>query len=60
LKSALAADPDLHDARFNLAIAYAKSGQKAEAAAAARELLSRLPASAPQRAEVERLLASLR
>lgn len=60
LKSALAVDPDLHEARFNLAIAYAKSGRKAEAAAAARELLSRLPASAPQRAEVERLLASLR
>jgi cytochrome c-type biogenesis protein CcmH/NrfG len=60
LKAALAADPDLHEARFNLAIAYAKAGRKAEAAAAARELLSRLPASAPQRAEVERLLASLR
>ena len=60
LKSALAADPDLHEARFNLAIAYAKSGRKADAAAAARDLLSRLPASAPQRAEVERLLASLR
>jgi arylsulfatase A-like enzyme/cytochrome c-type biogenesis protein CcmH/NrfG len=59
LTSALAADPNLHEARFNLAIAYAKSGRKAEAAAAARELLSRLPASAPERPEVGRLLRSL-
>jgi arylsulfatase A-like enzyme/Tfp pilus assembly protein PilF len=60
LTSALAADPDLHEARFNLAIAYAKSGRTAEAKAAARELLSRLPTSAPQRPEIERLLRSLR
>jgi cytochrome c-type biogenesis protein CcmH/NrfG len=60
LKSALAIDPDLHEARFNLAIAYARAGQKDAAAAEARALLGRLPATAPQRREVERLLAELR
>jgi choline-sulfatase len=58
-QSALASDPDLHEARFNLAIAYAKSGRRAEAAAEARTLLSRLPPSAPQRPEIERLLRQL-
>jgi arylsulfatase A-like enzyme/Flp pilus assembly protein TadD len=60
LQAAIAADPDLHEARFNLAIAYARWGRKADAAAAARDLLARLPAGAPQRAEVERLLRSVR
>ncbi|PYR39930.1 MAG: hypothetical protein DMF95_34765 [Acidobacteria bacterium] len=60
LIAALAADPDLHEARFNLALAYAKSGRRSDAAAAARELLSRLPPGAPQRAEVERLLRAVR
>jgi choline-sulfatase len=59
LKAALAADPGLDEARFNLAIAYAKSGRGSEAAATARDLLSRLPPSAPQRAEVERLLRAV-
>jgi arylsulfatase A-like enzyme/cytochrome c-type biogenesis protein CcmH/NrfG len=59
LRAALAADPNLHEARFNLAIAYAKSGRRAEAAAAARELLNRLPPDAPQRTEVERLLRAV-
>ena len=59
LQAALAADPDLHEARFNLALAYARSGKRPEAAGAARELLRRLPADAPQRAEVERLLRSV-
>ena len=59
LKQALAADPNLHEARFNLALAYAKAGRRADAAAAARELLARLPAGAPQRPEVERLLHAL-
>jgi Flp pilus assembly protein TadD len=59
LTAALAADPNLHEARFNLALAYAKSGRRAEAAASARELLTRLPADAPQRGEVERLLRAL-
>jgi len=59
LMAALARDPDLHEARFNLALAYARAGRRADAAAAARDLLARLPASAPQRAEVERLLRAL-
>ena len=59
LTAALARDPDLHEARFNLALAYAKAGRQPEAAAAARELLRRLPAAAPQRPEVERLLRAV-
>src|SRR5262249_48724546 len=31
LMAALAADPNLHEARFNLALAYAKSGRRADA-----------------------------
>jgi Flp pilus assembly protein TadD len=60
LIAALAADPDLHEARFNLVLAYAKSGRRSDAAAAARELLSRLPPNAPQRGEVDRLLRAVR
>jgi Flp pilus assembly protein TadD len=59
LTTALARDPDLHEARFNLALAYAKSGRRPDAAAAARELLRRLPPTAPQRPEVERLLRAV-
>ena len=59
LEAALDAEPNLHEARFNLALAYAKSGRRAEAAAAARELLSRLPPTAPERGEVERLLKAV-
>jgi choline-sulfatase len=59
LKAALDADPNLHEARFNLALAYAKSGRRAEAAAAARDLLARLPPTAPERGEVERLLKAV-
>jgi len=59
-ESALKIDPDLHEARFNLAIAYARSGRKAEAANQARLLLARLPASAPQRPEIERFLRQVR
>ena len=59
LTAALAADPGLDEARFNLAVVYAKAGRRAEAAAAARELLARLPQGAPQRSEVERLLRSV-
>ena len=55
LTKALAVDPGLHEARFNLALAYARAGRKAEAAAAVRDLLTRLPPSAPQRPEIERL-----
>jgi cytochrome c-type biogenesis protein CcmH/NrfG len=59
LQEALAADPNLHEARFNLALAYARLGRRADAIAAAEELLRRLPADAPQRGEVQRLLRSL-
>jgi cytochrome c-type biogenesis protein CcmH/NrfG len=53
-------DPDFHQARFNLARVYARAGRRADAAATANDLLQRLPAGAPQRSEVERLLAALR
>ena len=59
LREALSASPDLHQARFGLALALADLGRRAEARAEAQELLRRLPATAPQRAEVQRLLQSL-
>jgi arylsulfatase A-like enzyme/cytochrome c-type biogenesis protein CcmH/NrfG len=60
LQRALTIAPDLHQARFGLAVAFAREGRRAEAAAQAQELLQRLPAGVPQRAEVQRLLASLK
>jgi choline-sulfatase len=60
LNRALTIDADFHEARFNLAIAYARAGNRVEAARQAGELLRRLPADAPQRTEVERLLAAVR
>ena len=60
LQRALTVDPDLHQARFALAIAFARAGKRAEAASTAEELLRRLPGNAPQRAEVERLVHELR
>ena len=60
LQRALSLDPDLHQGRFGLAIAYARSGRRSDAAIEARELLRRLPADAPQRPEVERLVAAVR
>jgi len=59
LQRALTLDPDLHQARFALAIAYARAARPADAAKEARELLKRLPPGAPQRPEVERLLAAV-
>ena len=59
LRAALASDPDLHQARFALARAYGRTGNRDEAAREARTLLERLPAQAPQRAEVERLLRAV-
>ena len=59
LSAAIAKDPAFHEARFNLAVVYAKAGRRQEAAATARDLLARLPASAPQRPEVERLLKAV-
>jgi arylsulfatase A-like enzyme len=60
LTAALDRDPDLHAARFALARALARLGRREEARRQATELLSRLPVDAPQRAEVERLVAALR
>ena len=60
LQRALSLDPDLHQARFGLAIAYARTDHRPEAAKEAQDLLRRLPANAPQRPEVERLLAAVR
>lgn len=60
LERALALDPDLHQARFSLAIAYARTSNRVAASREASNLLSRLPAGAPQRPEVERLLRALR
>jgi choline-sulfatase len=60
LQRALAGDPDLHQARFSLAVAFARLGRRDEAAREATELLRRLPESAPQRSEVERLLTAVR
>jgi cytochrome c-type biogenesis protein CcmH/NrfG len=59
LTNAIDLDPDFHEARFNLVRAYARAGDRQAAANHARELLKRLPANAPQRSEVERLLAAL-
>jgi len=59
LQIALEVDPNLHEARFNLALAFAKAGRRAEAASTARDLLARLPRTAPQRTEVERLLKAV-
>ena len=60
LQRALTLDPDLHQARFSLALAYARAGRRAEAAREAEELLRRLPPAAPQRDEVQRLLNAVR
>jgi arylsulfatase A-like enzyme/Flp pilus assembly protein TadD len=60
LQAALAIDPDLHQARFGLAIAFARTGRRSDAAQQAEELLRRLPPNAPQRPEVERLLTAVR
>jgi choline-sulfatase len=60
LQRALSLDPDLHQARFALALAYARTNRRSDAAKEAQELLRRLPPGAPQRPEVERLLAAVR
>ena len=60
LRAALTIDADLHQARFNLALALAQAGDHAAARREAEELLRRLPADAPQRPETDRLLRSLR
>jgi len=60
LQRALTLDPDLHQARFGLAIAFARIDRRSDAAREAEELLRRLPPGAPQRDEVQRLLTSVR
>ena len=59
LQRALTIDPQMHQARFGLAVAFARSGRRSDAAAQAEELLRRLPADAPQRPEIQRLLAAV-
>jgi choline-sulfatase len=59
LRTAVDRAPDLHQARFALARAYGRAGRRSDAAREARELLNRLPPDAPQRAEVQRLLAAV-
>ena len=59
LQQALRIDPEFHEARFNLAVAFGRAGQRAEAAREAEELLRRLPAGAPQRPEIQRLLKAV-
>jgi arylsulfatase A-like enzyme/thioredoxin-like negative regulator of GroEL len=60
LQRALTLDPDLHQARFALALAFARTDRRADALEQAQELLRRLPADAPQRAEVQRLVDALK
>ncbi len=60
LRDALTRDPLLFQARFGLARAYARSGDRRAATTEAETLLRQLPAGAPQRPEIERFLASVR
>lgn len=60
LRRALAIDADFHQARFALAVALARAGDRNAAEREAVELLSRMPTDAPQRPEVERLRSALR
>lgn len=60
LREALTRDPRLLPARFALARALARSGDRAGALAEAQALLAQLPPDAPQRSEVERLVSVLR
>jgi arylsulfatase A-like enzyme/Flp pilus assembly protein TadD len=60
LERAISLDPDFHEARFNLAVAYARADRRADAAREAAELLRRMPADAPQRFEIQRLLNAVK
>jgi choline-sulfatase len=60
LQRALKLDPGFHEARFNLSRVFARAGRREEAAREAQTLLDQLPATAPQRAEVQRLLNAVK
>ena len=60
LEKALTLDGDLYQARFHLAIAYARTGDRTNAARHAQTLLGQLPPDAPQVSEVRRLIDALR
>ena len=60
LQRALTIDSSFHQARFYLAIAFARLGRREDAAREANELLRQLPADAPQRVEVQRLIQALK
>ena len=60
LERALTLDGDLYQARFHLAIAYARTGDRTNAARHAQTLLGQLPPDAPQVPEVRRLIDALR
>jgi arylsulfatase A-like enzyme/Tfp pilus assembly protein PilF len=59
LLRALEIDPAFHQARFYLAVTYARLNRRADAAREAKDLLRLLPADAPQRAEIQRLLRAI-
>jgi tetratricopeptide (TPR) repeat protein len=60
LQRALTLDPTFDQARFYLAIAFARLGRRDDAAREATTLLERLPSDAPQRSEVIRLIDALK
>ena len=60
LERALGLDGDLYQARFFLAIAYARTGDRTNAGRHASRLLEQLPPDAPQVPEVRRLLDAVR
>lgn len=60
LERALALDPSFNQARFYLAVTLARLGRRNEALRETEELLRRLPADAPQRADVQRLVTALK
>jgi arylsulfatase A-like enzyme/thioredoxin-like negative regulator of GroEL len=59
-RRALSIDPGLLEIRFELARALGRAGDREGAAKEAQLLLTQLPPDAPQRPEVERLLAAVR